>query len=536
MNNVLIVDDEPIVRLALKSLVPWEKHGFSVELEASNGKQALKLIEENSNIDLIITDINMPVMDGLQLLSELNRQGVTAPVLVLSAYNDYNLVRQAFKLGAKDYIIKTEINQENILQILTKTVIKENLKETIEKNITKDRNNDYIKYLKNEYLRNLIDPNSAFSMDYSMDELGIKLAGNNFVVAFFWIDDYNEVSKRYCNNTLDSFIKSIANSINQVLSDINIGEVINISPQEYAVILSFQSISYADIQVKTRYILGRIRHSLSSYISVSVTVGISDINEGLISIRDLYKQAERNARLRFILGKGKDIYPEDINFQIKSNANSFIGIDEKLSAALKEINMEMAIKELDRFFSIIQKANWTKIEKIRSEYMGIITIIVKALNEMGENIFDVFEEEIDFYEEITKFETFEEINLWIRNIAESTVKYLIKNKKIKTNKTISRALEFIKQNFHNSELNLKLVSNYVELSECHFSTLFNKEVGETFTAYLTHIRIEKAKDLIIRTNLKMYEICDKVGYTNMEYFSRVFKKATGVSPNAFKNM
>lgn len=536
MYNVLVVDDEPIVRLALKSLVSWESYGFSLDLEAASGKQALKLIMENPKIDLIITDINMPIMDGLQLISELNKLSLTIPVIILSAYNDYNLVRQAFKLGAKDYILKTEINPENILQMLKNMVIKENLKDTSMDKDNKGKNNEYIKYLKNEYLRTLIEPNSDTKMDYSMDEMGIKLPGGNFVVCFFWVDNYNEVLKRYSSNTLSSFVKSIANSISQVLSDINMGEVITVSPQEYVVLLSFQNISYADINSKTNDILQRIRHSLSTYINISVTVGVSDIKDGIGNVGSLYKQAEKNARLRFIYGKGKTIFTRTPNLKIDSKDNGISEIEKKFSLALNELDMEAALKEIDVFIAVMQKANYTNIKKFHSEYMKIIFMINNSLNEMGENILDLFPEEIDFYDRITKFETLEELNIWIKGIIAAIFKYLIENKKIRINKTISRALEFIKQNFNNSEFNLKMASDYVELSENHFSTLFTKEVGETFTGYLTNIRIEKAKQLINKTNLKVYEICEKVGYTNVEYFSRVFKKVTGVSPNAFKNM
>ena len=106
MYKVMIADDEPLVRLAIKSLVDWEEHGFNLEIEASNGRQALKLLEDNPDMDIIITDINMPVMDGLELISKVIEKRFDTEIIVLSAYNDYAWIREAFKLGVNDYILK----------------------------------------------------------------------------------------------------------------------------------------------------------------------------------------------------------------------------------------------------------------------------------------------------------------------------------------------------------------------------------------------------------------------------------------------
>ena len=112
MYKVMIADDEPLVRLAIKSLVDWEEHGFNLEIEASNGRQALKLLEDNPDMDIIITDINMPVMDGLELISKVIEKRFDTEIIVLSAYNDYAWIREAFKLGVNDYILKTAMERK----------------------------------------------------------------------------------------------------------------------------------------------------------------------------------------------------------------------------------------------------------------------------------------------------------------------------------------------------------------------------------------------------------------------------------------
>jgi len=128
MITILLVDDEPLVRLAVKSLVNWNKNGFHVKYEASNGKQALQIMEQHQDVDIIITDISMPVMDGLTFISRLRERHISAPVLVLSSYQDYPLVRKAFKLGVRDYVLKTEMKPEPFLNLVKSLVPADSIK------------------------------------------------------------------------------------------------------------------------------------------------------------------------------------------------------------------------------------------------------------------------------------------------------------------------------------------------------------------------------------------------------------------------
>lgn len=118
MYHVLIVDDEPIVSVAIKSLIPWEDYHISMAYEAHNGRQALNLLENHPEIDIVITDISMPVMDGLELIKAMKERQLSPAIIVLSAYEDYRLVRNAFKLGVRDYILKTEMDGDSLLPLL----------------------------------------------------------------------------------------------------------------------------------------------------------------------------------------------------------------------------------------------------------------------------------------------------------------------------------------------------------------------------------------------------------------------------------
>jgi two-component system, response regulator YesN len=532
MYNVLVVDDEPIVRLAIKSLINWESYNYCFDLEASNGKQALAILNENTSIDIVITDINMPQMDGLELISCINRLDNPPKVLVLSAYNEYSLVRQAFKLGVSDYILKTEMNPDNILKLLSSLVSTDNgmairKQDEIQKGQLKESSI-------NEIL--VIDNNKSRSdIESKIKEHRIRIFERNIIVCLIWVDDYQTIDKRYENSDLKAFTKSVLNAIYQILNDAEMGEAVSLSSEEYVLLLSMNSLSGINIRYIITDMLAKIVHSLKNYLNISVSIGVSNVGNSFFSIPMLLAEAKTNAKMRFLLGKGRIIYPEQAENISVDGHSSMIKSSSDFMLALKKGNTERIESSLEELLLSIKKFKPHKIDKVYTYYFEILYIIIKYLDEIGEASSEVFGEEIDFYQKITRFETIEEINNWIRNIVKWILSYLCDKKEVKIVRAVLRAKEFIDINFP-SNITLKMVSDYVNLSESHLSTLFTKNIGCTFMDYLTNMRVDAAKQMISESDLKVYEICTKVGYVNVEHFSRVFKKITGMSPLSYKKM
>ncbi len=544
MYKIMLVEDEPIVRLAIKSLINWEEKGFVIENEASNGRQALKLLEENPNIDIIVTDINMPVMDGLEFISEVTRSKMEPEIIVLSSYNDYDWVRKSFKLGVNDYILKTEMEPEGILEIVKGAAAKlEKRRKTKASKKSHNREALDLRFHKDIMLKELLENGSIENLYKKSSDNCLKLAGNSIAICYLWIDDYQTVKDRYINNSLKAFTQSVINSIDQVLNDTNSGEVLCQSPEEFILFLAFNETSQKQVRNKLMDIVGRIQYSLKNYVNISVSVGVSDIRNNNEKINNLFEQAKQNVKLRFVVGKGKMIFPETVNTimwrKSESSARnehkkeSIIGKEADFLGALGAADEGKTLSQLEKLFAVIRLNSSKSIEKLYSNYMELIFVTISYLSKIGKETEEVFGIEIDFYEKILRFETQDEIENWIRNMISWILNYLKECKTSKQNRIIASAKHFIQMNYANSGLSLKMVSEFVELSESHFSTTFTKELGETFTDYLTRLRLEKAKELISTTNLKLYEICERVGYTNAEHFSRIFKKMVGCSPKDY---
>ncbi|HBE77075.1 MAG TPA: hypothetical protein DDW65_04740 [Firmicutes bacterium] len=530
MYPMMVVDDEPIVRLAFKSLVDWESYGFIASYEAANGRQALELLNKHPEIDIIITDINMPVMNGLSLIETINQSCAGKGLIVLSAYNDYNLVRQAFKLGVNDYILKTEMNAENMLALLQGVVAK------LEENKGKSRG-DYNTPGEAGYVKEKILRDSLYSADPDLRErikqTGIRLSDKNIILCFIWVDDYQTVSGRYDDHNLKQFMETVVHAIDQVLAASKMGEIILLSPQEYVLIVSFPEFSELETREKLMELLSQIKHSLINYLNINFSAGVSKAQSGFEAIPCLLKEAEFNARLRFIFGKGRIVFPEDAAGLGEATNTRLLGNHNNFLDALKEMDPDRAVQELKILLTAINPTKTVKMGKGFPYYMELILILANFLNEKGDDLGELLGTEEDIYTKIIAFETQAEINAWIEKTTLDVLDYLREKKDYKGNRAIARAQEFIRS-YYQQDLTLKMVSDYAGLSESHFSCLFTKITGQGFIDYLTGIRIQKAKELLADTNLKIYEIGLAVGFNSIEHFSRVFKKSTGFSPNHYR--
>ena len=531
MYKMLLVEDEPIVRLALKTQVNWQKYGFDEIFEASNGAKALDIIKECNNIDIVITDINMPVMNGITLIKESKKINNNIQFLVLSAYDDYNLVRDAFKLGVNDYTLKTEMDMDKILQtvlnMLTKLKKNTNIKE---QKVDKQR-------LKKRLL--IGDLNEE-----ELQESTLRLHDNNYVCCYIFIDNFNGIKNRYNSNDSNELISSLENAITQVLVTINNGEILVISPKEYVIFFSFQDDVYDNLISRLKIILEKIRYTLFTFFNIGITVGVSGFTKNIEETNVLFNEAERNARMRFVFGKGKDIFSEHVESlnNIKKNKNNDLtqkiiiemSKNNGLLKAIDELDEKKCLEEMKKILKIKELSFKDNLDNGYIYYLEIVLMMVQYIIKDEDNILeDIIGGEIDFYNDIIKFETIKEIESWVLDILAKVISYLKRCKQSESS-AVKEAKEYILKNY-SEKISLELVSKTVGFSKAYFSKIFTEEVGDNFIIYLTKVRIENAKKLLKETDMKIYQICEKVGYPNIEHFSRTFKKIVGVSPFQYKN-
>ena len=399
MHSVIVVDDEPFVRLSVASLADWEGEGFDFSFEASNGEEALARLALSPEIDIVLLDLSMPVMDGLEFLRRLRPEGGAAPgpaVIVLSAHDDFHLVREAFKLGAGDYLLKSELEAEPLRAALAKAA--SGLSESRDRTVA-ILERRHVESLKAQVLRDILSGPPADEIEASFAFLGISLEAPFSVVAL-WIDDFDAVEQRWKDEGLSRFTDMLSRSLSQVLSAHYRGEVVLLRPSHAAV-----------------FVYGR-------------------------------RDDQRGA--------------------------------EALAAAYCEDAKEYLERYLALAASFSASAVCTRIGEAAEAYRSC---------------------------------------RGARSV-ESRIVVLAK-----------RA---IRERFADPAFCLDEAASRAGVSPNHLSFEFSRESGETFTSFLSYVRMEEARRLLASTDLMVYEVAERVGYPSVEHFSRSFKRIVGVNPARYK--
>jgi two-component system response regulator YesN len=393
---VLVVDDEPFVRLSIASLRPWGDEGFDFLAEAGNGAEALAALEAHPEIDIVLLDLSMPVMDGLELLRRLPAAGARRrAVVVLSAHDDFHLVRQAFTLGASDYLLKGELDGAALRAALQKAA--SGIAESRERDaaIVQRR---HLELLKAQVLKDILAAPATPELGETFQELGIALVPP-FRVCCFWVEDLEAVVTREGAEGLGRFSEMAARSLAQALARWGRGEVVSLAPGQAAVLCAPASGGIED-EAAVHAFCADAAEYVGRYLSVKLT---SAVGPPCAAIRDA-------------------------------------------SASFKAARAARTLES------------------------RIVVLAKRAIHER----------------------------------------------------------------FADPEFSLEEASQRASVSKNHLSFEFSRETGETFTEYLTRTRVEEAKRLLATTDLKVYAVGERVGYPNVEHFSRVFKKYAGVSPVRFK--
>ena len=271
MYSVLVVDDEPFVRLSLVSLHSFDADGFDVAAEAANGAEALAILAARPEIDIVLLDLSMPVMDGLEVLRRLRAEPLprATAVIVLSAHDDYHLVRDAFTLGATDYLLKSELDPVTLRAALAKAAT--GLAPSGERTAAILQRRQ-LELLKAQVLRDLLSAAAPRELEETFPGLGIVLAPP-FAVCCFWVEDLEAVARREAGDGLARFSELATRSLRQALTA-GRGEVVPFGPGDAVVLFSAMPGAEAGLETAARAFCEDAAEYLARYLSVKVTFSI----------------------------------------------------------------------------------------------------------------------------------------------------------------------------------------------------------------------------------------------------------------------
>lgn len=535
MRKIMIVDDEFLVRVGIKSILNWEEHGYSVVCEAVNGADALEKMNRY-HPDIVLTDLKMDKMDGFELITRCKNQYPKTRFIVLSSYNDYDNVRKAMKLGAVDYIFKLTVKPNDMLGVLDE--VSKSMEETsandagsiVLKNISAIKN----RLIKTAIQQSYFDP-SELTSEFQALKLKTDFS-RSYVSLYISIDNFYA---RQRNGTL-SDIQPLKFSMENIVQEI-MGKNLQVETYNYdqgdliVLINSSAEESYDHLCAEVKKSVLKIIEYIRRYLSVEVTASLSGVSTGVGQIKRAVEQNQKALSARFLSGGGT-LY---VFHDAEDENSEFVLPDGLKPASMEESLWKNDFTQLQAYLN----AFWTFCReeppehagKIRIELLELYYCLRKHALKNQVDLDDLVDENgFTLYEAITRYDMISAIETGFGRVVDQYQNQLANHAPKKCHSEIETVKQYVRKNL-SSVLSVKEAAELVNMSESYFSHLFKSETGISFINYVNKVRIEYAETLLRSTDGRISDIAMKVGIDNPNYFSILFKKITGQSPNQYRS-
>lgn len=540
--RIILVDDEEEVRKSIIRKIDWTAVGFAVVGDAENGEDALEKIE-NLEPDVVLTDIRMPYMDGLTLAERIRQKYPSMKIVIFSGYDDFEYAKQAIKLNVTEYILKP-VNVEELTAILKR--IKTNLDEEIEQkrnvNLLRENYKRSLPILREQFLKDLISrPMDGETVQTLLREYDIPLAGaKKWIAIAVELELEQELTQEEAPLPLHEEKNLIPISVMQILSE-------NLKPSYRFSLLSFSGSADAKIagiaaidennsQTELINILGDICKESRKTLKVPVTIGIGHSAQKLENISRSFQSALDALGYRSVVGTGSTIYINDVEPGIGGKLQ--FGSEEE-SALIQAIKFGPEEKIRETVRGIVDRMNEARVHARQQQayILSVANCMIQLIQQYDLNMEEIFAEDPlgpDPFTVIQSMLNRENFSRWLYQTALKINNALSRERDYAARQVIEKAKQYIMDNYQDPGLSVEQICRYLHMSPAYFSTMFKKATGQTYIAYLTEVRLNKAVELLNMTDEKTYVIASQVGYQEQNYFSYVFKKRFGVSPTKFR--
>ena len=503
MMRVLIVEDEKAARERLLSMSLWQQGEYRVCASAANGKEGLRLFQEQKP-DIIITDIEMPVMNGLDFIKKVREIDQAIPVIILSCYESFSYAQKAIQLNVQDYLIKDFLAPEVLESTLQTAVPKKNY--------------DHFKHTVNGsiMLLPLLEEKGSHTLDSIRQ---IFPEGRRFAFLLAHVDNYNK-NKSGLSNVVEKIAEGLQLEGNSIISPIGNGDI--------AILISL------DKEDSPREISARIVEYVEHYCARTISIAAPDPFSNLLDIYKSYQAAGDLLRYRIFLGLGKVIVPESVNMIPWLEPSS---IDLKLrdmNTALMQDEENIFLEGLKSIFTF-NASGMVQYNYIEYVHSSLLAMMFNYIESRHLKTADGGEWELYEVKHVDDYESMEEIHIWLKTRFSKLFELNKKEKESGSDNAHVRKIKRIIETEYNNDLSLEIIADRVGIHKVYLSRLFKSKTGKTCYEYIQQTRIETAKKLLITSKKTKADIAHETGFRSYDHFAVVFKKQTGMTPTDFQN-
>lgn len=537
MYKLLIADDEQIVVDGIKESIEWKKYDVEVAGTASSGKAALNLAL-SLKPDIVISDIKMPGLNGLELVEQLKSGLPDTKIILISAYEHFEYAKEAIKLGVVSYITKP-FKKIQVIEEVQKAirVIEERKREDDLKERLRASLRENFPILKEHFLNSLIMDREKYSEELKsrFKTYGVDIFRGNAGV-LVCRPDVKKSEEREQQENRDQLVYLLLNEFLEEYLPESFNKVTFRSyNQETVVIFGAKQISDLSVQAVVKA-AEEIRSRIKREAVISVSIGIGRVYFSMENIGVSYRDAVRALNYRLVYGNNTVIYIENVEKSGEQNFDFMASINKKLD----DFQNVLVTGKLDEVSTLLgeitgklQSNPGVTYQYTQQVYVLMLSILLRTIIEMNIPPETITEQPSDLYGILFSKESFNEIDSWYREIIKNACSEISRKMHARNGNTINKAVEFMKKHCLEN-ISQTDVAEHINLNASYFSRCFKEETGFSFVDYMKKLRIDKAKEFLKYSGMKVYEVSEALGYHSVQYFSTLFKNIVGVTPQEYK--
>lgn len=515
MYRVFIVDDEPQVIRGLSTQIDWESYNMELAGTATNGQDVLDAIA-HSTIHLLIADVCMPQMDGISLISKAKRLNPSLRCIMISAYSEFDYVKQSFQLGVENYLLKP-INKVELHDTLSKTL--ENLDLHQWEYTTESP--DLLSFRTNILDRWVNGNIQEFELYERADLLDMDLSASEYSVSVIEIIDSGDFKNKVtCSSVLLEMCRK------SLFPNLRAECFIDKSSRVTIIILE-------EPLRKARKHLSSLLEQIGSEVKPKGVRIFTSIGYGVCSssdVSDSYMASLLHLNYRFV-NPSSEIFICDN--RLKSSGQCISGEFQRMllnfDHLMQERNADQAVFLVEKF---LERFSTTPIESLKGIMLPLVLHLIRLMFESGGISDTLSVDTLDRFSEFPHIQSVETLETWLPKMIHISMQ-VIRERKGSFSFWVQRILQEIHQNYQ-TELSLKTISTKLNVSSAYLGQLFKEETGKYFNDVLIEIRMHASRTLLLESNMKINEVSSRVGIPNQSYFNRVFKKKFGLTPVEFR--
>lgn len=527
MYRVMIVDDEPLILAGISGLINWNEKNCEIVSKETNGQAALISIK-NCKPNILISDIKMPVLDGIALMQECQKQDYDMAFILLTNYEEFSLVQQALRLGAIDYLIKSNLTAETLMNSLDKAI--DYCRKNTDIDYTKKElemamiNRDEL--TKNYFKKLLLDDEINEELIDGAETLNIVTRFPGLYLIFMYISDKQyKIDKKkmyYAENIMKEMIKRYF-SESCLIQWENNSFLLVISSKEDNAHEMIQQMSGKLVSVIKDYFEMSMVLSVSQYVT-DIKKLSKCLNQVILGMNYYYYDSENSTIFYSDAYERNDGRKNEFNIQFLKN---------DITNSISKNDCETFYSTIKQVVKLLEDCKPDKLQAINA-CISLYYFIHSLFEKMGKKAYDTESTyETDIFTCLNLMPSLNDIINWLADFGKKVCYVLEDSKHNHADIIIQQVREYIGQHY-NEKISLSTISEQLRISSGYLSSIFSRQTGETISDYINRIKIDKAKELLASHQYLVYEIADMLGFENAYYFSRVFRKVTGITPKDYE--